>query len=157
MKSLVTGSSVNDLIERMKAVSGVKTDAALARVLHISGAAISRWRINKNVPIEYCLFIAENHNASLDYIYRGTSHAARNTPNGINIDVLRIVIKYEWPDAASDSVDKAAQSIARTYEYADRLLSSLIESSGLGSEKALLAVDAFLQRDRQASARYRLL
>ncbi len=65
------------VLKRIADVAGVKSDAALARVLSVSHQALSNWRLRGTVPYEAIVRFAETHGCALDYLLLG-----RGGPSG---------------------------------------------------------------------------
>lgn len=61
------------IIDRLKAASGVTTDAALARELGITRGSVSLWKKHNAVPLHHAVAISERYGVSIDWIVTGIS------------------------------------------------------------------------------------
>src|SRR5581483_11045413 len=62
---------VNDIIHRMRLVSGAKNDSALAAELNLAVSAPSNWRQRNSPPYGICADIAAKKGVSLDWLIFG--------------------------------------------------------------------------------------
>lgn len=63
--------NVGEVLDRVKQVAGVQTDADLARFFGKFKTAASNWRSRGTVPLNEIVELAETHNVSLDWILTG--------------------------------------------------------------------------------------
>jgi DNA-binding XRE family transcriptional regulator len=141
MNSYISGSSAADIIERMKLVSGSGTDAALARLLDVTPAAIVRWKINKSVPIAYCLKVADSFQSTLDYIYSGIKiKSTEITESVIDVELLEIAIDWELIEKHGNKSDISAKSILDRYKFAERIYVNLARECGIGRSQAVSVI-----------------
>ena len=65
-------SSVEDIIERMKEVCGLKSDVELAEYLGLTRSnAISSWKSRGSKPYSYCDIISEKKGVTIDWLLTG--------------------------------------------------------------------------------------
>lgn len=152
-KSFLTGSSAVDVIERLKLLTGAKTDAALARLFNLSAPAIIRWRNEGSVPFRYCVETAEKHGASLDYVYRGVETSnVTSEDQDINEPLLEAVIGWRLSGPADVGTARkhgeTARSIAAEYRKAQEMIDRLVTSAGLGRPEAVSVVTALVSQGR---------
>lgn len=74
-------SSVEEILERMRTVCGVKTDRELAKILHISASSvISSWKSRGRKPYAECEFLAAEMGISMDWLLTGKGPIKRGAP-----------------------------------------------------------------------------
>ena len=66
---------IQEIIDRMKEVTGVSKDVELAEVIGASRSGPAVWKIRERVPFAECLALATKHGVSLDWLLLG-----RGTP-----------------------------------------------------------------------------
>lgn len=65
-------NSVEDIIERMQTVSGVKSDVELAKYLGITSSnTISSWKKRQSKPYAYCEYISQKEGVTIDWLLTG--------------------------------------------------------------------------------------
>lgn len=107
-----------DIIARMKQLTDIKTDAALARYLGITPPALVQWRAKNIMPMTYCIQVAEQTGANLDYIYLGIEHEARQPGAIVNPFLLQLALQRRLPDVESKLATQAAGDYAAMYKTA---------------------------------------
>src|SRR5258706_10471507 len=75
------GLHLDDILSRVAALTGAKTDAALAAEVGVSPQTLANWRRRKSIPIEELYVLAEHRSVSLDYLLLGKS------PNDIPVNM----------------------------------------------------------------------
>ena len=79
-------------VDRAKLALGVDSDAALARALGISTAAIAGYHKRDSVPLEQCLKIADLTEVDLNWLIRGKGIAPDGTPTVTPDDYIKIPV-----------------------------------------------------------------
>jgi hypothetical protein len=95
--SRFTKPSSFEIIARMKQLTAIETDAALARYLGITRAALLQWRTRDIMPMSYCIEVAERTDASLDYVYFGIERETRQFGETINRLLLELALQRRLP------------------------------------------------------------
>ncbi len=109
-----TKPSSFDIIARMKRLTATETDAALARYLGITPPALVQWRVKNIMPMTYCIQVAEQTGASLDYIYLGIEQQAARLGATIDHLLLELALLRRLPDSDGD-ITQVAKGIAGDY------------------------------------------
>lgn len=75
------------IIDRMKRVTGARTDGQLASLLGIPRPTVASWKTRDSVPVEYCLEISSRYSVSLEWLITGKGQkSAYFSPHGFSID-----------------------------------------------------------------------
>lgn len=120
---------VEAILQRIQAVTGVSTDAALARVFGVSPPTISGWRARRAVPYRKLHELAEERELSLDYLLFGRH------PDAVSLPVLSLIGAHLEQAAKERGYDE--WSAALRYWYAG-LIYNRLKTSG---ELALVQPD----------------
>lgn len=64
------------IFERMKEVTGEKSDKDLAVCLNVAATTLANWKNRNNLPIEVILSFAYKYKISLDWLFTGESKEA---------------------------------------------------------------------------------
>lgn len=70
-----------DVLARLKQITGTKTDASLSSALNISPQTLSSWKGRDSTPYSICIDIAETRGISLDWLLLGEGPVLRPAPN----------------------------------------------------------------------------
>ncbi|VVP74519.1 hypothetical protein PS918_01697 [Pseudomonas fluorescens] len=68
-----------DVLTRLKRVTGTKTDASLSSALKISPQTLSSWKGRDSTPYSICVEIAQSRGISLDWLLLGEGPILRAT------------------------------------------------------------------------------
>lgn len=68
-----------DVLARLKLITGTKTDASLSLALHISPQTLSSWKGRDSTPYSLCVDIAQTRGISLDWLLLGEGPVLRPT------------------------------------------------------------------------------
>lgn len=126
-----TKPSSFDIIARMKHLTGTGTDAALARYLGITPPALVQWRVKNIMPMTYCIQVAEQTGASLDYIYLGIEREVRQFGATIDHLLLELALQRRVPEMGA----QLANLIAGDY-------AGLFRSASTEAQRSHLSVEA---------------
>lgn len=69
------------IMERMKALTGLTSDYALAKRFGKSTSAIHNWRKRGTIPIDECIQLSVEYNVSLDWLVLGREDTADTPPS----------------------------------------------------------------------------
>jgi len=76
-----------DVLTRLKQVTGTKSDASLSSALKISPQTLSSWKGRDSTPYSLCVDIAQSRGISLDWLLLGEGPILRQTsPPSVNPD-----------------------------------------------------------------------
>lgn len=78
----MTTIDVPAIIDRLKDVLAVRTDAALGQAFGKKGSTVSNWRQRGTVPFEECAQVAESHGVSFTWLALGTGPRLRAMVGG---------------------------------------------------------------------------
>lgn len=70
----------NDVVDRMRQVTGTTTDIALGALFHMGTSAVSTWRRRNTVPYAECVTLAVTRGVSLDWLILGLGVAQPMAP-----------------------------------------------------------------------------
>jgi hypothetical protein len=103
-----------DVISRIKAHYGAKTDQELAISLGVSKSAIGSWRARNSVPLEALVSIAKDQGISLDWLVFGVPAGA-----AVDEELMTAVIQEQYA-AQGDRIGKVyagtfANDVLRRY------------------------------------------
>jgi hypothetical protein len=132
-----TKPSSLDIIGRMKQLTATDTDAALARYLGITPPALVQWRVKNIMPMTYCIQVAEQTGASLDYIYLGIEKEAAQLGAALDRLLLELALQRRLPDTAG-GVGQLATRIAGDYATMFKDASAKARRSDLSVEAVSL-------------------
>ncbi|HCS44982.1 MAG TPA: transcriptional regulator [Pseudomonas sp.] len=76
-----------DVLTRLKLVTGTKTDASLSSALQISPQTLSSWKGRDSTPYSLCVDIAQARGISLDWLLLGEGPILRHTPASTPDDI----------------------------------------------------------------------
>jgi len=62
---------VNTVIDRLRALHGVSSDSALAKVLNTPTTTVSSWRTRQRVPFDECVEAVRRFHVSFDWLLLG--------------------------------------------------------------------------------------
>lgn len=65
--------AASEIIDRMKEVTGTKTDLELGKAIGVSKTTVASWRKRNSVPLDQCLLASQKFFSSLDYVVYGES------------------------------------------------------------------------------------
>ena len=88
-------SDIENIILRLRSVTGSNTDMALASYLEIKPNTISGWKARQKIPFEECFNVSKREGVSLDWILTGEGEMYKKKPNetqskpGQNLDTNR--------------------------------------------------------------------
>jgi hypothetical protein len=68
-----------DVLTRLKLITGTKTDASLSSALQISPQTLSSWKGRDSTPYSLCVDIAQTRGISLDWLLLGEGPVLRHT------------------------------------------------------------------------------
>ncbi|VVO34926.1 helix-turn-helix domain-containing protein [Pseudomonas fluorescens] len=68
-----------DILTRLKLITGTKTDASLSSALQISPQTLSSWKGRDSTPYSLCVEIAQSRGISLDWLLLGEGPILRHT------------------------------------------------------------------------------
>ena len=68
-----------DVLARLKLITGTKTDASLSSALQISPQTLSSWKGRDSTPYSLCVDIAQTRGISLDWLLLGEGPVLRHT------------------------------------------------------------------------------
>ncbi|MBX6962563.1 hypothetical protein EX229_22820, partial [Providencia rettgeri] len=71
------------IIDRLKSVLNVTTDAALCRALDVSPQTLSSWKLRDSIPYAICVDISIKQNVSLDWLLLGRGERVNEACNEI--------------------------------------------------------------------------
>ncbi|WP_081500318.1 helix-turn-helix domain-containing protein [Pseudomonas sp. GM55] len=71
-----------DVLARLKQITGTKTDASLSSALKISPQTLSSWKGRDSTPYSICIEIAQTRGISLDWLLLGEGPIRRPAPTG---------------------------------------------------------------------------
>jgi len=71
-----------DVLARLKQITGTKTDASLSSALKISPQTLSSWKGRDSTPYSICVEIAQTRGISLDWLLLGEGPIQRPAPTG---------------------------------------------------------------------------
>ncbi|MHC8321881.1 helix-turn-helix domain-containing protein [Pseudomonas sp. GB2N2] len=69
-----------DVLARLKQITGTKTDASLSSALKISPQTLSSWKGRDSTPYAICIEIAQSRGISLDWLLLGEGPILRPAP-----------------------------------------------------------------------------
>lgn len=98
---------VDDIIQRMRQVYGVKNDSALAAVLHLAPSAASNWRSRNSPPFAICADIAVEKGVSLDWLIFGIGDMRL----GARVDAPRDATRATSPTDTSPAAERLSQFV----------------------------------------------
>lgn len=70
----------NDVVDRMRQVTGTTTDIALGALFQMGTSAVSTWRRRNTVPYAECVTLAVTRGVSLDWLILGLGVAMPTSP-----------------------------------------------------------------------------
>jgi hypothetical protein len=71
---------IQEIIDRMKEVTGVSKDVELAEVIGASRSQPAVWKIRERVPFAECMALAQKHGVSLDWLLLGRENPGIEEP-----------------------------------------------------------------------------
>jgi len=134
-----TKPSSFDIIARMKRLTASETDAALARYLGITPPALVQWRVKNIMPMAYCIQVAEQTGATLDYVYLGVPQEAGRVGATVDHLLLELVLQRRLPNLGA-GLAQLAKRVAGDYASALQFTSARAHQSRLSVEAAGLVV-----------------
>jgi phage repressor protein C with HTH and peptisase S24 domain len=92
----------------MKAVAGVKSDTALARVLGINQSSVSSAKERQSIPSAWAMLLSEKFGASIDWLWTGEGEMKRGGAQFASVKQTRELMegrapetrRTQWSDAA---------------------------------------------------------
>jgi hypothetical protein len=135
------------VIERLKEVFGVTSDAALAEKMNVPRQRISKWKIRNSIPYLEAVEVSFSRNVSLDYLLAGEGAEARKLrgPSELDAEVVRAIllnlVGFGLLDVPRDrelrqALDDAARAIVFQYSRAQDVIRELVSRSGLKPDDA---------------------
>ena len=111
----VTIDNVDEVLERMMKATGMKSQIALAKVLHVGNSTLSNWKARKRIPTAPLIYISQKFHVSYDWLLTGKEEAKKEPTLITKEDVLM----YPWLQQVAMAVktgnDKLVQHVL---EYA---------------------------------------
>jgi hypothetical protein len=123
--------SASSVIDRLKEVLEVQTDAGLAAILDVQRTNISQMRSRNSVPYEAAVWASATRGVSLDYILTGSSGGASPVRHiSKAIDEARNVARRLEDECPASQSDAEAERIAH------ELIHALHDAAGI-AERAI--------------------
>lgn len=95
------------VIDRAKALHGVKQDQELARLLGVSKTAIASWKRRESIPTKYLIGMVFGTEKTVDWLLDGTEPHAPSVNDdeqiSVDRDILWMALRIVAVDAFSDS------------------------------------------------------
>lgn len=140
--------NVSEILDRMKVVTDIATDANLAAHLGVSNKTVSSWRTRNSIPIEAVLQISQEANCKIDYLLFGKER----TP----LKGKEIVELFKFEDLRIKDFEIAGESVFVSLlgEFADEALGFMdeeeISENGKRLGSSILSTLAFIRHERRA-------
>ncbi|ABE62434.1 conserved hypothetical protein [Nitrobacter hamburgensis X14] len=152
------------VIDRLKEVFGVSSDAALADELRTARANISKWKARNSVPYAEAVYASISKGISLDYLLAGSgSVASSRLPSNLDPEFIRAALQLivragllsiGKGHKPAETLEAAASSISVQYERAEKAMYELVVHRGLsGVDARKAAIVAIEMLDAELAAR----